>query len=102
MMVEETKKTSTETVFTHYNLPLLSGITDQALGGGDDICSDLEKLKFMIKINDAICASKQAEGSNVSGIFNSNLNEKKSLFRPLAIVGPSGAGKVWCHFIKLS
>jgi hypothetical protein len=73
-MVEETRKTSaTETVFTHYNLPLLSGITDQALGG-DDICSDLEKLKFMIKINDAICASKQAEGSNVSGIFNSNLN----------------------------
>ena len=59
----------------------------------------MEKLKFMMKINDGICASRKADGSSISGVFNSSLNEKKTLFRPLAIVGPSGAGKV-NHFKK--
>ena len=47
----------------------------------------------MIKVNDAICAAKSAKGSNIHEIFNSHLTAPKTLFKPLAIVGPSGAGK---------
>lgn len=64
----EAKNSSTsavnkESVFTHESLPLLSGLSEQAIG--KDTAQDIEKLKFVIKINDAICAAKSASGSDV-------------------------------------
>ena len=50
-------------MFTHESLPLLSGITEWAIG--EDVTSDKEKMKFMIKVNDGICASKSANGADV-------------------------------------
>ncbi len=32
---------------------------------GKDTAKDIEKLKFMIKINDAICAAKTVQGSQI-------------------------------------
>lgn len=89
----EVKKASVnkESVFTHESLPLFSGITEQA--AGEDVTRDFEKMKFMIKVNDAICAAKSASGSNVQDIFAEHLAAPKVLFKPLALVGPSGAGK---------
>lgn len=52
-----------DSVFTHESLPLLSGMSEQAIG--KDTAKDIEKLKFMIKINDAICAAKSIQGSKI-------------------------------------
>ena len=52
-----------ESVFTHESLPLLSGLSEQAIG--KDTANDLEKLKFILKINDAICAAKSSNGASI-------------------------------------
>ena len=69
-MVEEKKSivVNKDSVFTHEALPLLSGLSEQAVG--QETVQDLEKIKFMIKVNDAICAAKSAKGSNIHEIFN--------------------------------
>ena len=92
-MVEAASSTSTstvtsDTVFTQLTVPLLSGLSSQFLG--TQIPEDRASLITLLKLNHILCATSAPINSD--GI-TSEMKEAWAKYRPLVIVGPSGAGK---------
>jgi len=75
-----------ESPFTHETVPLLSALSHKVLG--DHPVADQEKLKFLMKVNQALISEKISED------FGVKIKEEWALYKPLVVVGPSGAGKV--------
>ena len=54
--------------------------------------SDRKRLSFLLKANQALTASREAK-DDIEGAFAAELRKPASEFKPLVVVGPSGAGK---------
>ena len=86
-------------MFTPDNLNLLSALSNQALPS--DLLADGGKLRFYIKLNQALTEASfsGATAADTQRLLSSSLEKQTvqddgiSLYKPLVVVGPSGAGK---------
>jgi|LauGreDrversion4_2_1035121.scaffolds.fasta_scaffold434398_1 hypothetical protein len=84
--MEPSAAVTNETVFSHQTVPLLSALSNSV--SGDKPVSDLKRLEFLIKVNQAL-----ASGVEGPAAFEEALKTQWKEYKPLVIVGPSGAGK---------
>ncbi len=82
----EATAVTNETIFTHQTVPLLSALNSGVLG--DKQLVDTDRFKFLIKVNQAL-----ASGVEGAAAFDEALKAQWQEYKPLVIVGPSGAGK---------
>ena len=75
-----------ETVFTPSTVPILSALNPAVLG--TEPVGDTDRLKFLIKVNQALSSGVQGAEA-----FDVALKTDWQEYKPLVIVGPSGAGK---------
>ena len=75
-----------ETIYSPLNVPILSSLNPAILG--TQPVGDIERLKFLIKVNQALSSGVQG-----SEAFDGALKTQWQEYKPLVIVGPSGAGK---------
>ena len=89
-MVELQGTTKSEEVYTPEKVSLLSAMHSHITATS---VSDRKKIQFLIRANQALTKLTTLTGQSSENVFSDELKNDWAEYKPLVIVGPSGAGK---------
>lgn len=85
----DTDSRKREQVYTQATVPLLSRVVIS-----QEELDNPKRLAFLIKLNNGLSIMPMFQDEQINSDFQSFIKEEPLNYKPLVIVGPSGAGKV--------